>query len=383
MLKNLFNKEFIICDGGLGTKIMMLGNEIPETYNITSPEKITDIHKQYLDAGSMAIETNSFGGSKIKLSKIGMENQTYEINSAAAKNAKKAAEKYKAYVLGSVGPTGVLPYPSGNGTYECYYNAFFPQIKGLCDADVDAIIIETMSCVLEAKAAFNAVKNINKNLPVFVSFTYSNGKTIYGTSAAVAAKTFTLLNADVIGANCTGNKDDYFEITNQYKANTHLPLSIMPNAGKPVISNGIINYETSIEEYLNIIKTVIKNGATILGGCCGTNEKFISALNKIIKNETIVANNYDFSYNQITSDRYSCSIEQIKNAPVFSPDIDELMDENGSNPITINLKNKNEDFIKAFLNELNYLHNPCAFICNEDIENIIKDYYNGYTIILF
>lgn len=382
MLKNILNKQFIICDGAMGTKIMNIGSDVPETYNLNASDKIIDIHKSYLDCGSIAIETNSFGGSKIKLSKIGLDNKTYEINFAAASNAKKASIGYNAYVLGSVGPTGVLPYPSGEGNFNLYFNSFYEQVKGLIDGGADAIIIETMSSLLEAKAAYFAVKTFSDNIPIIISFTYTNNRTLYGTPPSVAAKTFNLLKADVIGANCSGNAEDYKYIAENYTANTNRPVCIMPNAGQPVIINNKISYKTTLEEFSRIIKTVIDCGASILGGCCGTNEIFIQEIKNIIKSKTFKPLSDLFNYNQITSDRYSANLSELENAPILLPDLDDLLDESGDNPIIINLKNKSTEFVTDFLNNLNYIHNPCAFICEKSQENLIKKNYNGYTAIL-
>jgi len=203
-----------VLDGAMGT---MLFDALPdyngslELLNMERPDVIISIHKQYIDAGADIIETNTFGGNAFKLQQANLDSRCEEINKAAAVIAKQAASN-RAFVAGSVGPTGTLVEPMGTTPDEAVYNAFKKQIKGLVDGGVDCIAIETMTDLQEARLALLAAKAVT-NIPIICSMTFEdNGKTVTGTDIVTAFATLSQMGADVVGANCSMGPDGLVQL---------------------------------------------------------------------------------------------------------------------------------------------------------------------------
>lgn len=286
---DLIQERVILLDGGMGTELIRHGfpqGACPESWNIEKPEVVKSIHQSYLEAGSDAVLTNSFGGSKIKLSSHGLGEKCYELNLAAAKIANEVKPQGK-FVAGSMGPTGKFLKPQGEFTEEEFEDAYAEQAKGLSDGKVDFLLIETQYDLREALCALRGAKK-SFPLPVFVTMTFNHYPrgffTIMGNSVSQCVEELEKNEVPVIGSNCTLNSEEMVDLIKIMKESTSLPLIAQANAGKPSLSiEGEVSYSQSMEDYVRFIPQIINNGANLVGGCCGTNPDYIRRMSQIIK----------------------------------------------------------------------------------------------------
>jgi len=286
-IHELLKDKILLMDGGMGTMLISAGlteNEVPEIWNLEHPDKVAEIHSAYYNAGSDIIQTNTFGASRLKLKKNGLEDKTGEINTAAAKLALEVCPENK-YVAGDIGPTGEFLQPSGTYTEEEFIDVFKEQIEALKEGGVHLFSIETMFDIREALTALKAVKSIS-NLPVFAEVTFNYTPkgffTMMGDSVEKCIKELEYNGADAVGSNCTLNSENMLEVLKEVKKHTKLPIIIQPNAGKPQIIDGKVLYEQSIHEYIVYIQRMVEEGVDIIGGCCGTNPDYIKEIYKIV-----------------------------------------------------------------------------------------------------
>ena len=298
----------LVMDGAMGT---MIFNALPdykgnlELLNIERPDVIASIHKLYIDAGADIIETNTFGGNALKLHEAGLDSRCEEINKAAAMLAKEVA-RGKAFVAGSVGPTGTLVEPMGMTQPETVYNAFRRQIAGLVAGGVDCIAIETMTDVQEARLALLAAKDVT-DIPVICSMTFeANGKTVTGSDIVTALATLSQMGADVVGANCSMGPDGLIRLFKGTIAQLNelgVPLSVWANAGMPELVDGKAVYNLSPRRFASLSLEFAQMGFSIIGGCCGTTPEHIKMLALAVKH-ILINTKKTKTYNYITS-RYT------------------------------------------------------------------------------
>lgn len=297
--KELLKKGIVYLDGAMGTMLMTMGfkDGCPELLNVQRPDIIRKIHEQYLEAGSHIIETNTFGGNRIKLREWGLENRLSELNAAGVALAKEVAKKYGALVAASVGPTGKLVRPVGDFSFDEAYEAFYEQIKILSDAGADIILIETMSVLNEARAAVLAAKTATDKL-IMCSMTFDQtGRTLSGTDVETAAVVLSSLGADVVGINCSLGPREMIPLVEKMVKASRVPVFVQPNAGLPVVEGNDVIYPVTPEEYSDSCKLFAQAGASIIGGCCGTTpvhikEMIEADLNKVnveINKKTVLA----------------------------------------------------------------------------------------------
>jgi len=286
-IHELLKDKILLMDGGMGTMLISAGlteNEVPEIWNLEHPDKVAEIHSAYYNAGSDIIQTNTFGASRLKLKKNGLEDKTGEINTAAAKLALEVCPEGK-YVAGDIGPTGEFLQPSGTYTEEEFIDVFKEQAEALKDGGIHLFSIETMFDIREALTTLKAVKGIS-NLPVFAEVTFNYTPkgffTMMGDSVEKCIKELEYNGADAVGSNCTLNSENMLEVLKEVKKHTKLPIIIQPNAGKPQIIDGKVLYEQSIHEYIVYIQRMVEEGVDIIGGCCGTNPDYIKEIYKIV-----------------------------------------------------------------------------------------------------
>lgn len=269
----------IVFDGGFGTMLQAAGLETghnPERLNLSHPDEIRAIHAAYAAAGSDVITTNTFGASRRKL---GEDPEAFIV--AGVTLAREAAAPYGAMVALDVGPLGVLMEPFGELTFDEAYDAFAEIVAIGARAGVDLILIETMSDLLETKAALLAAKE-HTDLPVFVTMTFGeDGKTFIGVDPAAAAVTLTSLGADAIGVNCSLGPDKLVPVVETLLSSTHLPIMVQPNAGIPRLVDGKTVFDVDAAEFACWAKRFAEMGVVILGGCCGTTPDHIAALRKV------------------------------------------------------------------------------------------------------
>ncbi len=280
--------KMIILDGGMGTMLQKAGvpmGKVPEALNITHPDAIIDIHKQYIEAGSNVIYANTFSGNRYKLSYC--EFSVDEIVTSGVMNAKRAVTESGKDVLVAldIGPIGELLEPNGYLKFEDAYDIFKEMMLAGAKAGADLVVIETSTDLLEMKAAVLAAKE-NTNLPVFCTMTFEkNGRTFTGVTVESAAVTLAGLGVDAIGINCSIGPDDIYPMAKTLSEWTDLPMIIKPNAGLPNLNSGA--YDIGPDEFAAQMDKFLDLGVTIIGGCCGTTPDYIAALKQLIEKRAI------------------------------------------------------------------------------------------------
>ncbi len=274
----------------MGSRLIDLGLQPgtpPESWNITQPEKIKQIHLEYFSAGSDIVLTNTFGGSRLKLEAHGHGDKVKEYNTRAVELAKEICPP-NGYIAGDIGPSGKFLPPVGSITEQELIESFIEQTTILAEADVDLFFIETMVDLKEAEIAVKAAKRVS-NIPIFASITYKKTKrgffTIMGNSIEQCSEVLKEAGADAIGANCTISSEEMVDLIPLIANSTDLPIIAKPNAGQPQLIEGKTIYLSKPAEFTRDIQQMIKNGATIVGGCCGSNPKFINEISNQIKGE--------------------------------------------------------------------------------------------------
>ncbi len=290
-LKDRIARGAFLLDGAMGTELIALGIEAGtcnDYLNIDSPDIILDIHRSYLQAGSDAVLTNTFGANRYALARHGLADKVVEINTAAAQIARRAAGDEK-YVLGDIGPSGGFLEPLGNLKPEELKDAFAEQAGALAAGGVDGFIIQTMTALDEASVAVEAVKSVG-DLPLFVSLAYDPAgdqfRTMMGVDPAAAVAKLIPLGVDAIGFNCGGmTLDQYVKLAQIYASQVEGKTALFaePNAGRPELVEDRAVYKVTPEEFAQAAKEIHSAGFNIIGGCCGTTPEHMKALAEKLK----------------------------------------------------------------------------------------------------
>lgn len=287
--KDLFNEWLssgkpILADGAMGTMLHAKGVSFETCFdelNLSRPELVAEIHRDYVEAGSQIIETNSFGANRYKLATHGLESRVQEINTRAVEIAREVVQASSKDVLiaGSVGPLGVRLAPFGRVTPEQANEAFREQISALIEAGADLIWIETHSDLYEVREAVQAARAIT-DLPVIATVTFTrDDRTLLGDTPHRSAKLLAESGADVIGANCSGGPAQLLRILSQMnQAVPEAHFSVMPNAGWPEHVGGRIMYPATSQYFADYAVSFCEAGASIIGGCCGTTPDHIARM---------------------------------------------------------------------------------------------------------
>ncbi|HEX3012534.1 MAG TPA: homocysteine S-methyltransferase family protein [Syntrophomonadaceae bacterium] len=283
-LMMLKQRNFIL-DGAMGTMLQEKGmqpGECPEMFGINHASVLSDIHKQYVEAGADIIETNTFGANRYKLAEYGLGNRTQEINTAAVQIARQAAGSH-ALVAGSIGPTGKMLKPMGDLDFDDMFTAFQEQMAACEKAGADLISIETMTDIGEMRAALAAAKHCTR-LPVIAHMTFEKGGcTMMGTDPLTALIIMEAFNPLAIGANCSGGAGELLPVIALMNKYTSCYLSVEPNAGLPRLIGGDTVFPDSPESMAEYALKLRDAGANIIGGCCGTTPAHIQAIAGVIK----------------------------------------------------------------------------------------------------
>ncbi len=279
--ESLLGNGPVVTDGAWGTRLQELGlpkGAAPETLNTGSPDKVAVVAREYVEAGSQIILTNSFGGCPVKLADHGLADQAEVLNRRATEISKEAAGS-RARVFASMGPCGKLLMMEEVSEEELL-DAFSLQARALASGGADALVVETMSCLDEATIALRAA--LETGLPVVVSMAFDSGadkdRTMMGVSAEQAAEALTQAGASAVGANCGQGIEGFIPICRKMKAATDLPLWMKANAGLPVVRDGKTCYEQTPEDFAEKAALLAGEGAAFVGGCCGTSPEFIRAV---------------------------------------------------------------------------------------------------------
>lgn len=283
--------KIMILDGAMGTVLQSRGLKpggVPELLNLTEPELLMGVYRDYIAAGSDVIYANTFGANALKLQRTGKNVE--EIVSAAIKLAKDAAAGTNVKVALDVGPLGELLEPMGTLPFERAYELFQEVARAGAAAGADLVVIETMTDLYETKAALLAVKE-NTELPVLATMSFEeSGRTFTGCTVASMARTLTGLGADAIGLNCSLGPDKLAPLLRELCENTPLPVIAKPNAGLPDPVDG--HYDMDAQSFANVLAPMADAGVSVFGGCCGTSPDYVRALAQRLKGKTPVSRSF-------------------------------------------------------------------------------------------
>jgi 5-methyltetrahydrofolate--homocysteine methyltransferase len=285
--------ELLVFDGGYGTALFAAGlanGACPELWNDTHPEVVRGIHKGYFDAGSDVVETNTFGGSRLKLNEYQLGDRTRELNIKGATLARSVCPSGR-FVAGSIGPTSRLPVeyePLGDTSDEEYVQTFKEQAAALAEGGVDIFAVETMMFPQEAIAAVTACKAA-ADLPVMATmfFQYEEmhdrDRTMWGESPAAVALNLVGAGADIVGMNCGRGPDRAVVIIREMRAVTQAPLIAYPNAGLPITTGDQTTYELGPEAMAKDYPALLDAGCNVVGACCGSGPDHIRLIAEVVR----------------------------------------------------------------------------------------------------
>lgn len=308
-LTEAIREHVILFDGGMGTEIQKLNPEpadfpgkndgFNDGLNITKPDWIKKIHRDYLMAGADCIETNSFGSNLFKLKEYGYGDKAVEMNRRAAELAREVCNEFEdryRYVIGSIGPTGFLPSSEdqdlGKVSPQQIIEGFMPQSEGLLLGGVDSLLIETSQDILEVKLAIEAchmaMQNVGRKVPLIGNVTLDRyGNMLLGTNVQAAYTTVCDMGIDIFGLNCSTGPEEMLSSIRWLDEQQGLPILVVPNAGMPQNVEGRAVYKMTPEDMALKMREFIKQFSRIriIGGCCGTTPLHIGKLRKMLKEE--------------------------------------------------------------------------------------------------
>jgi 5-methyltetrahydrofolate--homocysteine methyltransferase len=308
-LTEAIREHVILFDGGMGTEIQKLNPEpadfpgkndgFNDGLNITKPDWIKKIHRDYLMAGADCIETNSFGSNLFKLKEYGYGDKAVEMNQRAAELAREVCNEFEdryRYVIGSIGPTGFLPSSEdqdlGKVSPQQIIEGFMPQSEGLLLGGVDSLLIETSQDILEVKLAIEAchtaMQNVGRKVPLIGNVTLDRyGNMLLGTNVQAAYTTVCDMGIDIFGLNCSTGPEEMLSSIRWLDEQQGLPILVVPNAGMPQNVEGRAVYKMTPEDMALKMREFVKQFSRIriIGGCCGTTPLHIGKLRKMLKEE--------------------------------------------------------------------------------------------------
>jgi len=278
------SKDIVLFDGGMGTELYRRGVFINKCYdelNLSKPELVEQVHRDYRQAGADVLETNTFGANPARLEAHGLLDKLEDINRRGAEIARAAAGD-ELYVAGSIGPLGIQMEPLGPLAREEARALFARQIRALCDGGVDLFVLETFIYPEELEQAILAVREVCDK-PVIAEITINDDtSSLTGARPEVLVRELAEMKPDVLGVNCTVGPSVMLTWLERARELTELPIAIMPNAGKPKNVDGRNIYLTSPEYLGTYAKRYLQNGANVIGGCCGTGPEHIKAMRNAI-----------------------------------------------------------------------------------------------------
>ena len=292
LIDRLNQPGVLVADGATGTMLVKAGlprGSAPERWNLENHEAVRTLHRNYIEAGSDIVLTNTFGGTSYRLVRDNLSDRVIEINREASRLAREIAGE-KIYVFGDIGPLGQLLQPLGTLSYEDALQAFEEQVTGLTQGQLDAILIETMADISEAKAAIEGTRRVS-NLPILVTMSFdTRGRTMMGLKPEQAARELTALGVEMIGANCGRTLSETLAAIQAMREVVPDALLVAkPNAGLPRREPDIngqtteIVYDVSPAEMAEYALKFSDQGVRIFGGCCGSTPDHIRAISKVLK----------------------------------------------------------------------------------------------------
>ncbi len=289
MLLERLGKELLVLDGGMGTLLQERGlkpGELPELWSMERIEEMIDIHSQYFEAGSDIVLANTFGANRQKF--VSEEYELEDIITAAIINVKEGAylgvhDGREVYAGLDIGPTGKLLKPMGTLSFEEAYDTYKEVVEYGAEAGADLIYIETMNDTYELKAAVLAAKE-NCSLPVFATVAFDeNGKLLTGADIPSVVALLEGLRVDALGINCGLGPKQMLPILKEIVKYTNLPIIVKPNAGLPKQKDGEVYYDVTPKDFAIYMEEIVKCGASLIGGCCGTTPDYINEVSEKLK----------------------------------------------------------------------------------------------------
>ena len=308
--RELVKKGPVLLDGATGTNLQKAGMPVgvcPEQWILENSEVLIDLQKQYVEAGTDILFAPTFTASRIKLKEYGLEDHLEEMNRRLVALSKEAAKGTNALVAGDLTMTGEQLYPLGDLMFEDLVDVYKEQAKIIAEAGADLFVVETMMSLQECRAAVLAIREVC-DLPVMVSLTYNeDGRTLYGTDPVTAVVVMQSLGADAVGMNCSTGPEAMLEPIAKMAEYAAIPLLAKPNAGMPELIDGQTVFNVEPEEFAEVGKKLVEEGAAIIGGCCGTTPEHIRALKEAVKGIPVKAP-LQTKRRMLTSERKSVEI---------------------------------------------------------------------------
>lgn len=312
LLRKTLAQRVVVADGAMGTMLQAANPTLEdfqnhegcnEILNVSRPDIVRSVHDEYLSAGVDAVETNTFGANWSNLADYGIEDRIYELAYAGGKIAREAADSFSTpdkprFVLGSLGPGTKLP-SLGHTTYENLKGAYYTAAKGLSDSGCDALLVETSQDLLQVKAAVNgcrqAIKESNRDIVLIAQVTVeTTGTMLLGSEIGAALNTLEPMGIDLIGLNCATGPTEMSEHLRYLSKNAKISISVMPNAGLPVLGANGASYPLGPDELATALDGFIDEyGISLVGGCCGTTPAHLSAVVKKVSGKKIHARTPD------------------------------------------------------------------------------------------
>lgn len=300
----------VLLDGATGTNLQKAGMPVgvcPEQWILENSEVLIDLQKRYVEAGTDILFAPTFTASRIKLKEYGLEDHLEEMNRKLVALSKEAAKGTNALVAGDLTMTGEQLYPLGDLMFEDLVDVYKEQAKIIAEAGADLFVVETMMSLQECRAAVLAIREVC-DLPVMVSLTYNeDGRTLYGTDPVTAVVVMQSLGADAVGMNCSTGPEAMLEPIAKMAEYAAIPLLAKPNAGMPELIDGQTVFNVEPEEFAEVGKKLVEEGAAIIGGCCGTTPEHIRALKEAVKGIPVKAP-LQTKRRMLTSERKSVEI---------------------------------------------------------------------------
>ena len=288
-LERVGSGPVLVADGAMGSFLMEHGLEpvdAPESFNLSRQDVLREVAGLYLDAGAEVVQTNTFGGSALKLEAYGLDDRTEEINRLAVEAVREVVDG-KAYVSGSCGPCGRTLLPYGDAEPDDVRESFRRQIKGLVEAGVDVLCVETMTDLSEARLAIEAARSVSPDIPVMATMTFDaiprGFYTIMGVDVPSAAAALLEAGANLVGSNCGNGIENMVAIAREFRACTDAPMLIQSNAGLPQLVEGEVVYSETPEFMAEHAAELLELGVQVIGGCCGTTPAHIRALKRALR----------------------------------------------------------------------------------------------------
>lgn len=295
--REYIRQGFVFLDGATGSNLQehgMQAGDCPETWILEHPDVFVELQKGYIQAGSDVLYAPTFTCNRIKLAEYGLEDRLEEMTAKLVGLSRRAVEESgttrQIYIAGDMTMTGEQLYPMGTLSFEELVDVYKEQVRALVAAGIDLFAVETMMSLQECRGAVLAIKETcGDELPVMVTLTFQeDGRTLYGTSPETAAIVLESMGVDAVGVNCSAGPDKMVDLIQRMERMVGIPLVVKPNAGLPKLVDGRTAYDMGAEEFSETMLPLVKKGATILGGCCGTTPEHIKRLRERLAGEVPV-----------------------------------------------------------------------------------------------